>query len=101
MRECHDTCLHCRACLADHKLDLTSDLTHCMSAAGPSRFIRTRAQHRVRVLGRELAKTLALVEKVSGTFSRRDPMRRYMDQIVAMAAASGELRERQWCEGSD
>lgn len=57
-----------------------------------------RAQHRVRVPGRELAKTLALVEKVSGTFSRRDPMRRYMDLIVAMAAASGELRERQWCE---
>ena len=50
----------------------------------------------MRALGRELAKTLALVDKVSGTFSRRDPMRRYMDQIVAMAAASGELRERQW-----
>ena len=53
-------------------------------------------QRGVRVPGRELAKTLALVEKVSGTFSRRDPMRRYMDQIVAMAAASGELRMRQW-----
>ena len=51
-----------------------------------------RGQPRVRVSGRELAKTLALVEKVSGTFSRRDPMRRYMDQITAMAAASGELR---------
>jgi len=41
--------------------------------------------------GRELAKTLALVEAVSGTFSRRDPMRRYMDQITAMAAASGDF----------
>ena len=60
--------------------------------------VKTRAQHGVWLPGRELAKTLALVEKVSGTFSRRDPMRRYMDQIVAMAAASGEPRPRLVCE---
>ena len=38
----------------------------------------------------ELNKARAAVHKVSELFSRRDPMRKYMDQIIAMAAEYGE-----------
>ncbi len=39
---------------------------------------------------RELSLAVALVKKVSSMFSRRDAMRRYMDQVCAMADAAGE-----------
>lgn len=37
----------------------------------------------------ELNKARAAVTKVSSLFNRRDPLRKYMDQIVAMAAEYG------------
>jgi len=38
----------------------------------------------------ELNKARGEVHKVSGLFSRRDPLRRYINQIVEMAAEYGE-----------
>ena len=40
---------------------------------------------------KECAKALALTRKVSDMFTRRDPMRPYMDRILAIATEQGNL----------
>jgi hypothetical protein len=41
--------------------------------------------------GRQLTVEVATAHKVAGMFGRRDPMRRYMDKITAMADELGAL----------